>query len=68
MLSSEMLRRVALVRTDVSGERRASIIRVTRIGELRRTLLVTSNRLTLRGNTIVYYSTVLSSPILVSIL
>jgi hypothetical protein len=29
-----MLRRVALVRTDVSEELRASIIRVTRIGEL----------------------------------
>jgi hypothetical protein len=29
-----MLRRVALVRTDVSEERRASIIRVTKIGEL----------------------------------
>jgi hypothetical protein len=28
-----MLRRVALVRTDVSEERSASIIRVTRIGE-----------------------------------
>jgi hypothetical protein len=32
MTSSGMLRRVAL--TDVSEERRASIIRVTRIGEL----------------------------------
>jgi hypothetical protein len=31
---SEMLRRVALVRTDVSEELRASFIRVTRIGEL----------------------------------
>jgi hypothetical protein len=29
-----MLRRVALVRTDVSEESKASIIRVTRIGEL----------------------------------
>jgi hypothetical protein len=29
-----MLRRVALVRTDVSEERIASIIKVTRIGEL----------------------------------
>jgi hypothetical protein len=33
-----MLRRVALVRTDVSEERSASIIRVTRIGELGTTL------------------------------
>jgi hypothetical protein len=42
-----MLRRVALVRTDVSEERRASIIRVTRIDELGTTLAVTSNRRTL---------------------
>jgi hypothetical protein len=34
MASSGMLRRVALVRTDVSEELSASIIRVTRIGEL----------------------------------
>jgi hypothetical protein len=33
-MSSGMLRRVALVRTDVSKERSASIIRMTRIGEL----------------------------------
>jgi hypothetical protein len=36
-----MLRRVALVRTDVSDELSASIIRVIRIGELR-TVAVTS--------------------------
>jgi hypothetical protein len=35
-----MLRRVALVRTDVSEEGSASIIRVTRIAELRTTLAV----------------------------
>jgi hypothetical protein len=40
-----MLRRVALVRTDVSEERNASFIRVTRIGELKTTLALTSNRL-----------------------
>jgi hypothetical protein len=34
MASSGMLCRVALVGTDVSEKRRASIIRVTRIGEL----------------------------------
>jgi hypothetical protein len=34
MTSSGMLRRVALVRTDVSEKLSASIIRVTRIGEL----------------------------------
>jgi hypothetical protein len=42
MVSSEMLRRVALVRTDVSVELSASFIRVTRIGELETTLAVTS--------------------------
>jgi hypothetical protein len=46
-----MLRRVALVSTDVSEERSASFIRVTRIGELGITLAVTSNRRTLRRNT-----------------
>jgi hypothetical protein len=46
MPSSGMLRRVALVRTDLLEERRASIIRVTRTGKLR-TLVVTSNRYTL---------------------
>jgi hypothetical protein len=40
-----MLRRVALVRTNVSEERNASIVRVTRIGELGKTSAVTSNRL-----------------------
>jgi hypothetical protein len=43
MVSSGMLRRVALVRTDVSDEPSASI-RVTRIGELGTTLAATSNR------------------------
>jgi hypothetical protein len=49
MVSSGMLRRVALVTTDVSEELRASIIMVTRIGELRTTLAITSNRRTLRN-------------------
>jgi hypothetical protein len=44
MASSGMLRRVALVRTDVSEELSASFIRVTRVGELGTTLAVTSNR------------------------
>jgi hypothetical protein len=39
-----MLRRVALVRTDVSEESMAPIIRQTRISELGTTLAVTSNR------------------------
>jgi hypothetical protein len=34
MVSSRLLRRVALVRTDVSEEPGASFIRVTKIGEL----------------------------------
>jgi hypothetical protein len=51
MVSSGMLRRVALVRTDISVELSASFIRVTRIGEVGITLAVTSNRLTLQRNT-----------------
>jgi hypothetical protein len=51
MASSGMLRRVALVRTDVSVELSASLIRVTRIGELETTLAVTINWRTLRRNT-----------------
>jgi hypothetical protein len=50
MVSSEMLRRVALVRTDVSEELIASIIRVTRISELGTTQAVTSNQGMLRRN------------------
>jgi hypothetical protein len=50
MASSGMLRHVAVVRTDVSEELSAFVIRVTRIGELGTTLAVTSNRRTLRRN------------------
>jgi hypothetical protein len=57
MVSSGTLRRVPLVRTDVSEEPSAST-RVTRIGELGTT---TSNRRTLR----IEASVVPSSPILV---
>jgi hypothetical protein len=46
MVSSGLLRRVALVRTDVSEELSASFIRVTRIDEPGTTLAVTSNRRT----------------------
>jgi hypothetical protein len=57
-----MLRRVALLRTDVSEERSASFIRVTRIGELRTTLLRSMRRL------LVTASVVPSSPILVTLM
>jgi hypothetical protein len=42
MASSVILRRVALVRTDVSGELSASFIKATRIGELGTKLGLTS--------------------------
>jgi Fe-S oxidoreductase len=51
MPSSWMLRRVALLRTDVCEEFSASIIRLIRMGELGKTPEVTSNRRTLRRNT-----------------
>jgi hypothetical protein len=50
MVSSGMLRRVALARIDVAEEPGASFIRVTRIGELGTTQAATSNRRTLRRN------------------
>jgi hypothetical protein len=43
-MSSGMLRRVALVITDVSEEPSSSFIRVTRIGELGTTQAATSKR------------------------
>jgi hypothetical protein len=48
MASSGMLRRVALVRTDVTEKLSASNIRIGEIGTI---LAVTSNRRTLRRNT-----------------
>jgi hypothetical protein len=51
MPPSGMLCHVALVRKDVSEERTASIIRVTRIDELGMMLAVTSNQCMLRRNT-----------------
>jgi hypothetical protein len=65
-----MLRRVALVRTDVSEELSISIIRVTRIGDLGTTLAVSSNRRTLRRNTsmLVTGNVVPSSPILLTLM
>jgi hypothetical protein len=47
MVSSGLLRRLALVRTDVSEEPGASFIRVTKIGALGTTQAATSNRRTL---------------------
>jgi hypothetical protein len=77
MGSFGMLRRVALVRTDVSEEISASIIRVTKIGELGTTSTVTSNRNTLLTHTVflrsvlrllVTTNVVPSSPILVTLM
>jgi hypothetical protein len=70
MAYSGMLRRAALVRTEVSEELGAYFIRVTRICELGRTLAVTSNRGTLRRNTqlSVTASVVPSSQILVTLM
>jgi hypothetical protein len=59
-----MLRRVALIRTDVSEQPGASFIRVTRIGELGTTQTATSNRRTLL---LVAACVVPSSPILVTL-
>jgi hypothetical protein len=72
MSSSEMLRRVALVRTDVSEER-IFYIKVIRIGEVGITLAVTSNRRTLRRKQrmcclLVAANVVPCSPILVTLM
>jgi hypothetical protein len=66
MVSSGMLRRVALVRTNVSEELSASFIRVT-IGELGTALAVTSNRHAVR-RLLVTASAVPSSPIVVTLM
>jgi hypothetical protein len=50
MPSSGILHRVVLVKTDVSEKLIASIIKVTRIGELGKTLAVTSNQRSLGRN------------------
>jgi hypothetical protein len=65
MLSSGMLRRVTLVRTDVSEELSASIMRMTRIGELGTMLAVIRNRRTLL---LVTANVVPSSPILITLM
>jgi hypothetical protein len=66
-----MLRRVALVRTDVSEELSASFIRVTRIGELGTTLAEKKYHLVFLRSVrrlIVTASVVPSSPILVTLM
>jgi hypothetical protein len=69
MVSSEVLRRVALVITDVSEERSASFVSVTRNNELGTTLAVTSNRRKLRRNTnLLTPSVVPSSPFPVTLM
>jgi hypothetical protein len=62
MVSSGTLRRVALIRTDVSEEPGASFIRVTRIGELGRKFLSSVRQL------LVAACVVPSSPILVTLM
>jgi hypothetical protein len=62
-----MLRRVALVRTDVLEEVIASIIRVTTIVELGTALAVTSNRCTL-SRLLVMANVVPSSTIVVTLM
>jgi hypothetical protein len=70
MASSGMLRRVALLRTDVSEGLSASFIKVKRIGEIGTTLDVTSNRRTLRSarRLLVRANVVSSSPIRVTLM
>jgi hypothetical protein len=63
-----MLRRVALVHTDVSEKLRASIIRVTRIGEIGTMLAVRNIYLSSVRRLQVTPNVVSSSPILVTLM
>jgi hypothetical protein len=56
MASSEMLRYVALVRTDVSVELNASFIRVTSIDEVGLTLVVISTEARCEEMSVASYS------------
>jgi hypothetical protein len=67
MVSSGMLRRVVLVRTDVSEDPGASFIRVRRISELGTTRAVTNKGRTLR-RFLVIASVVSSSTILATLM
>jgi hypothetical protein len=67
MVSSGMLRRVALVGTDVSEELSAYLIRVTGIGEVGTTLAVTSTRRSVR-RLLVTANVVPTSPIPVTLM
>jgi hypothetical protein len=58
---------VALVRTEVSGECIASVIRMRRIGELGTTLAVTSNLGKLRRNNVIVTAKLPSQPILATL-
>jgi hypothetical protein len=70
-MSSGMLRRLALVRTDVSEEPSASFIRVTRIDELGTALLqLATDHLVFRRSVrrLLVTASVPSSPILVTLM
>jgi ABC-type taurine transport system substrate-binding protein len=58
MASSGMLRRVALVRTDVSEYLSVSFIRVTRIGEIGTSVLTTATRRNIPENAILLVTAV----------
>jgi hypothetical protein len=71
MPSSRMLHHVALVGTDISEERSASLIRVTRISEVGTTLAITINRLLVflcSMHWLLVTANVPSSPILVTLM
>jgi hypothetical protein len=62
MVYSGMLRRVALVITDVSEELSTSFIRVTRVGELGTLLLVTASVVPSTPNLVTLIKEALGSP------